>query len=223
MNEWQTNDQQLIVEWGDVDSGCRKLGSAPAGARVEYDRWTHVAAALGHGGSAALYIDGVAADRSDPTGQERRAQREHSARLGAYSDGMYPFIGNVSGLLVLKARARDARPVLRAPATRPHSSRPLPPRHPGELSQPDVVALARHRARRARAPTAALAPGARCASHGAIAAFALTEAGRERPGSVALNRRPPSTARRASRVSRSRRRGSRWRARTGCRSCAASS
>ena len=191
VNEWQTSDQQLIVEWGDVDSGCRKLGSAPAGARVEYDRWTHVAAALGHGGSAALYIDGVAAGRSDPTGQERRAQRERSARVGMYADGMYPFIGNVSGLLVLEAR--DATRAALVAAQRA-LSRARDSRAPqGELSQADVAALARGTAPGARAPpTAAIASGAPFAqAHGAIAAFALTEAGRERPGSVALNSAPP--------------------------------
>ena len=167
VNEWQTNDQQLIVEWGDVDSGCRKLGSAPAGARVEYDRWTHVAAALGHGGSAALYIDGVAAGRSDPTGQERRAQREHSARVGMYADGMYPFIGNVSGLLVLEARdatraalvaaqralsrARDSRAPPRASSRKPTSrrSRAAPRRARARCRR-----RRSRRARRSRRPTA---------------------------------------------------------------------
>ena len=63
----------------------------------------------------------------------------------------------------------------------------------GELSQADVAALARGTAPGARAlPTAAIASGAPFAqAHGAIAAFALTEAGRERPGSVALNSAPP--------------------------------
>ena len=27
VNEWETADQQLVLEWGDAGSGCNKLGS----------------------------------------------------------------------------------------------------------------------------------------------------------------------------------------------------
>jgi hypothetical protein len=56
VNGWETSDQNLYVEWGSDTSGCQKLSSSPA--RIEYDRWYHVALALGDH-SIALYINGV--------------------------------------------------------------------------------------------------------------------------------------------------------------------
>ncbi|KAJ8599018.1 hypothetical protein CTAYLR_007691 [Chrysophaeum taylorii] len=100
INEWETADGQLTLEWGDGDTGCRKLGSGAA--RVPYDAWTHVAATLSAGGAAALYVDARLAART--AGVARRSpQAAASLRVGQYVDGLYPFVGNVSALAVVGA------------------------------------------------------------------------------------------------------------------------
>lgn len=99
INEWETADRQLTLEWADETDGCRKVGSKPM--VVEYDRWTHVAATLTHEGEAAVYIDGSVAMRVGPTAR-RMPQTTASLRVGQYVDGLYPLVGNISSLIIFK-------------------------------------------------------------------------------------------------------------------------
>jgi cell division protein FtsN len=59
VNSWETSDRQLIFEWGNEQSGCNKLVSGRGeGHLIEFDKWTHVAAAI-DADSATIYINGV--------------------------------------------------------------------------------------------------------------------------------------------------------------------
>jgi len=57
VNTWDTTDRQLILEWGNKQNGCAKLGSGQSGGVIEYDVWTHVAAVL-TAESASIFING---------------------------------------------------------------------------------------------------------------------------------------------------------------------
>ena len=57
VNTWETDDRQLILEWGNEHSGCAKLGRGQSGILIEYDTWTHVTAVL-TSASVAIYING---------------------------------------------------------------------------------------------------------------------------------------------------------------------
>lgn len=70
VNTWETADRQLILEWGNSQSGCAKLGSGQGASLIEYDTWTHVAAVL-EPTSAAIYINGKQVSESEAV------QREH--------------------------------------------------------------------------------------------------------------------------------------------------
>mmetsp|Transcript_32700 Transcript_32700/g.114895 ORF Transcript_32700/g.114895 Transcript_32700/m.114895 type:complete len:99 (+) Transcript_32700:903-1199(+) len=80
---------QLILEWGDVASGCRKLAS---GLALVYDKWTFCCATLDSSGAASLAIDGavVSVVRA---GHPRQPQKSLNLRLGQYVDGLHSFRG----------------------------------------------------------------------------------------------------------------------------------
>mmetsp|Transcript_32701 Transcript_32701/g.114897 ORF Transcript_32701/g.114897 Transcript_32701/m.114897 type:complete len:647 (+) Transcript_32701:903-2843(+) len=87
---------QLILEWGDVASGCRKLAS---GLALVYDKWTFCCATLDSSGAASLAIDGavVSVVRA---GHPRQPQKSLNLRLGQYVDGLHSFRGNISSVSV---------------------------------------------------------------------------------------------------------------------------
>jgi hypothetical protein len=46
VNEWETSDHQLVLEFGGPDSGCYKLRSSQTAATMSFGRWAHVVASL---------------------------------------------------------------------------------------------------------------------------------------------------------------------------------
>ncbi|CAN0294667.1 unnamed protein product, partial [Laminaria digitata] len=54
VNEWEKNDGELWLEWGDGASGCRKLRSS---VKVPVGTWVHVAARF-DGHDVSTFIDG---------------------------------------------------------------------------------------------------------------------------------------------------------------------
>ncbi|KAH8065929.1 GTP binding protein [Aureococcus anophagefferens] len=97
VNNWETRDGQLTLEWGDAATGCRKLASGPR-AVVAPDRWTHVAFVLSPT-TAALFVDGAEVAR-ERVGDRRSPQRTQPLRVAQYADAFYPFVGNISGLVI---------------------------------------------------------------------------------------------------------------------------
>ena len=115
VNNWETRDGQLTLEWGDATTGCRKLASGPR-AVVAPDRWTHVAFVLSPT-TAALFVDGAEVAR-ERVGDRRSPQRTQPLRVGQYADAFYPFVGNISGLVIFDGAltASDVRALAAASA-----------------------------------------------------------------------------------------------------------
>ena len=111
VNEWNTNSGQLYLSWGNAQSGCEELASAPNS--LPPDTWAHVAAVLG-GGAARLYINGVlAADTAQPAlgrkrmvgalsaaGSGRPLPLRRPLRVGAHADKTHPLSGMLDELEV---------------------------------------------------------------------------------------------------------------------------
>ena len=118
INEWETNDQQLTLEWGDVASGCRKLLSGSS--KVPYDEWTHVAATLESDGTAKLFINGDNVAQVSGGLHSRHFQRVTRLRLAQYPEGVYPFVGNLSSVVIALASSNNDATAM-ATLTRPGS------------------------------------------------------------------------------------------------------
>ena len=113
VNDWETSDRQLLLEYGGSGSGCHKLGSGPDHP-VPFGRWVHIAASLpgsDEGGASRhrpveLFLDGhlvASSDAQEGEVVERGAQTSGQMHLGRYPDGQYTFTqrANISGLLFL--------------------------------------------------------------------------------------------------------------------------
>jgi len=104
VNEWNTNSGQLYLSWGNAQSGCEELATAPN--TLPPETWAHVVAIFG-GGGARLFINGVlAADTAQPalgkkrmvgalsaTGNGRPLPLRRSLRVGAHADKTHPLSG----------------------------------------------------------------------------------------------------------------------------------
>ena len=60
VNEWNTNNRQLILNWGDAQTGCLRLASQPNA--LEYDRWTHIGFSISNSATTAtIFVNGAEA------------------------------------------------------------------------------------------------------------------------------------------------------------------
>ena len=102
INEWQTNDRSLHVEFGTATEGCVKMATPPG--VVPLGKWTQVGLVLdadqSSPGSTDVYITvngDVRAHSSVTRGGVRSAQH---LRIGAHVDGQGFFKGNISEFVV---------------------------------------------------------------------------------------------------------------------------
>lgn len=58
VNEWETSDHQLLLEYGGPESGCYKLKSSQTSTTMSFGRWSHVIASLTPQ-RADLFLDGT--------------------------------------------------------------------------------------------------------------------------------------------------------------------
>lgn len=100
VNEWQTTDHKLYVEYGNDHSGCNKVTSGQV--KLEDQKWYHVAVTF-FGGQAILYLDGVQVGSSTGT---HSVQHSRPIQLGQYANNEYPLLGNISHFAV--AQPTDA-------------------------------------------------------------------------------------------------------------------
>jgi hypothetical protein len=97
VNEWQTSDHKLYVEYGNDHSGCNKVSSGDV--TLEDGKWYHVAVAF-TGNHAELYLDGIQIGSS--TGSHN-VQHNRPIQLGQYGNNEYPLLGNISHFSVAQA------------------------------------------------------------------------------------------------------------------------
>jgi hypothetical protein len=96
VNEWETSNHELYVEYGNQISGCNKIGSN--GVQLIPKKWYHVAVAL-VGTSAELYIDGTVVGKSEQE-QAHEVQTSRVMTVGAFGRDEFPLIGNISHFAV---------------------------------------------------------------------------------------------------------------------------
>ncbi|CAM9697869.1 unnamed protein product [Heterosigma akashiwo] len=99
VNEWETNDGQVVLEWGDDSMGCHKLRSG--GRTFAVGRWHHVAFVLS-GQQATLYLDG---EEVGSSASLRSSVARQNLFIGQMDGGNYPWGGHLSGLVVMGATA----------------------------------------------------------------------------------------------------------------------
>ena len=102
VNEWETANRQLRLEWSSSNpAGCVVLAS-DAGA-VPLDKWVHVAFAFEAGTAqrAMLFIDGQLVKQTDAKGRHVQ-QGSTGLHIGQTTDGQYPFAGRMAYAFVTK-------------------------------------------------------------------------------------------------------------------------
>lgn len=96
VNEWETSNHELYVEYGNQLSGCNKISSN--GVQLMPKKWYHVAVAL-VGLSAQLYIDGTIVGKAQEE-QGHEVQISRAMTVGAFGKDDFPLIGNISHFAV---------------------------------------------------------------------------------------------------------------------------
>ena len=99
VNEWNTDNKQLVLMWCSENQGCASVASASHAISV--NKWHHVGFTLtntNEGVSATLYVDNsVAATKVDPT-----PRRKSTGKLfiGSHTDYEHPFRGRIANLAI---------------------------------------------------------------------------------------------------------------------------
>ena len=104
INEWETGNQVLYVEYGSTKSGCEKISSGVI--QIFPKRWYHVAVSFLRDG-VVLYLDGIEISRIDAGIHE--AQLRNKMQVGHYDDaGSFALFGNISHFAVARGDANDS-------------------------------------------------------------------------------------------------------------------
>ena len=77
VNEWETADGQLLLEYGTPATGCAKLGSGEV--KVPYGVWFHAGATWADG-QVSLYLNGALVDQKDSPKLPQRNTELHLGR-----------------------------------------------------------------------------------------------------------------------------------------------
>lgn len=95
VNEWQTSNHLLYVEYGSPSSGCHKINTQ---VLIECDKWTHFAV---HSTDMHIivYVDGLEVKR-EVLNQPRNVQMSNPMIIGRYDSSQYPFEGNISRFVI---------------------------------------------------------------------------------------------------------------------------
>ena len=142
VNDWQTSDQLLHLEFGSRRSGCEKLAS---GTRVECGEW-HYFGLHSSESRVAVYLDGVEVGSKDWDAASRREpQGRRPLTFGRFpeSTDAYPLLGNISRVSISYVKKSEEVPALLKRLMDVHSSLPLDedlPRHHFVLPPNDEVA-----------------------------------------------------------------------------------
>lgn len=102
VNEWQTSDQKLYVEYGNEKSGCNKVSSNDK--QLAPEKWYHVAVSF-VADEVNLYIDGVNVGTANG---KHSVQSNSPIQLGQYGNNEYPLLGNLSSFGVSHPNDHDA-------------------------------------------------------------------------------------------------------------------
>lgn len=102
VNEWQTSDHILYVEFGNDQSGCHKVSSGSV--KLVDKKWYHVVVTL-MDSHVKLYLDGREVGSFTGT---HNVQHSRPIQLGQYGNNEYPLIGNISHFSVAHPRDADA-------------------------------------------------------------------------------------------------------------------
>ena len=103
INEWETSNQILYVEYGSTKSGCEKINSGTV--KVLPNRWYHVAVSF-ISNEVVLFLDGVEVNRVQ--GNPHEAQASNKMVVGQYDEeGSFALIGNISHFAVVHIEMGD--------------------------------------------------------------------------------------------------------------------
>eukprot|EP01041_Mallomonas_annulata_P002517 gene2517-4896_t len=97
VNAWQTNNHQLYVEYGGINSGCNKLDSK--GIQLLPARWYHVALAFLER-TVTLFIDGSIVNEMEDA-DTHEINTGLRLQVGHFQGEGFPLHGNVSHLAVV--------------------------------------------------------------------------------------------------------------------------
>jgi len=94
VNDWESNDGQLILEWGDDSMGCHKLKSG--NKRIQAKRWNHFAFSLTRS-MATLYVNGEKVGSSSSLREQLAVE---DLLIGQFSSGDYSWDGALASIIV---------------------------------------------------------------------------------------------------------------------------
>lgn len=98
VNAWHTNDKRLYAEYGGKNSGCHKIDSGSA--TISSNQWYHVALAFS-GDRGRIFINGDEVGQSADGVELHEIQQKRPLLVGLYDHGAYPFMGNISHLVII--------------------------------------------------------------------------------------------------------------------------
>ncbi|CAN0170907.1 unnamed protein product, partial [Ascophyllum nodosum] len=104
VNEWESDDGKLWLEWGDGANGCQKINS---GKQLPMREWVHVGFRIGgHDNEieanreAALFVNG---EQVACTEASRRPGSREDFAIGAFPKGDFSFEGRISAVAVFES------------------------------------------------------------------------------------------------------------------------
>lgn len=104
VNSWQTNNMNLILEYGGYKSGCNKVSSDSFSLKSL--KWYYVVATFSEL-SARLYVDGILIAMSDNNAELHQIQLTRSFRIGQLNGNLYPLFGKVAHVTVVSQSSDD--------------------------------------------------------------------------------------------------------------------